>query len=78
METTRNTLFVDNPLPSVHRRVTTRRSPYLNCFYAHFPVRVCLDTGAESSLVSERFAKYVDLHIEPATQGAVQADVKHH
>ena len=75
IDTVDNSLFVDNPAPSVNRRVTTRRSPYLNCFYGHFPVVMCLDTGAESSLISERFAKFVGLDIHPATQGAVQADV---
>ena len=36
---------------------------------------VCLDTGAESSLVSKRFAEHVGLEIHDASQGAVQADV---
>ena len=75
VDTEDNGNFIDNPVTSVHRRVTTRRSPYLNCFNGHFPVTMCLDTGAESSLVSERFAKYAGLIIQPATQSAVQADV---
>ena len=47
----------------------------MQCFYKQFPAAVCIDTGAESSLVSERFPKSVGLDIQPTTQGAVQADV---
>ena len=47
----------------------------MQCFFKQFPAAVCIDTGAESSLVSERFAKSVGLDIQPTTQGAVQADV---
>ena len=68
-----NCLFVD--APSIQRRVMTRKSPHLNCFYGQFPMVVCLDTGAESSLVSKRFAEKVGLEIHSAQQGAVQADV---
>ena len=75
-ETTDNSLFIDKPLPSVHRRVITRRSPHMSCFFNHYPAHVCLDSGSESSLISERFAKYADIPILPQTivQGAVQAD----
>ena len=75
VDTEDNSNFIDNPVTSVHRRVTTRRSPYLSCFHGHYPVTMCLDTGAESSLVSERFAKFAGLVIQHATQSAVQADV---
>ena len=47
----------------------------MQCFYKQFPAAVCIDTGAESSLVSERFPKSVGLDIQPTTQGAVEADV---
>ena len=36
----------------------------------------CLDTGAESNLMSRRFAESARLEIFDATQGAVQADAK--
>ena len=68
-------LFIDKPAPVVSRRVTTRRSPYINCFYLHIPARICLDTGAESSLISERYARYCSMNILPSKQGALQADV---
>ena len=71
-DTAENSLFMDNP--SVQRRVITRRSPYLKCFFGHVLVSVCLDSGAESSMMSERLALQIGLRIEPASQGAVQVD----
>ena len=69
-----NSCFID--APSVHRRVTTRRSPHLNCFLDHIQVLVCLDTGAESNLISQRFVEDNEIPVYRATQGAVQADAK--
>ena len=73
--TEENNLFIDQPAPAIHRRVATRKSPYMNCFYEHIPTLVCLDSGAESNLVSKRFIEYLGLKISPpSNQGAVQAD----
>ncbi len=72
LETTNNACFIDAPI----RRVTTRKSPHLKCFLFQFPVLVCLDTGAESNLMSRRFAVSVGVQIYTATQGAVQADAR--
>ena len=71
-----NSLFIDKPSDSCHRRVTTRKSPHMSCFYAHYPVQICLDTGSESNLVSERFAHHagMPIHKQSVHQGAVQAD----
>jgi hypothetical protein len=71
-----NGLFIDNPTEATHRRVTTRKSPHLQCFYDHYPIRMCLDTGSESNLVSERFALHAGMPIstQKVHQGAVQAD----
>ena len=63
-------------LASVHRRVTTRKSPIMQCFYRHIPISLCLDTGAESNLISNSIAKMMDLRIEDTKQGALQADEK--
>ena len=76
LETEDNSAFIDNPAPAVQRRVKTRKSPYMNCFYNEIPVVLCLDSGAESNLVSRRFARYARLDIGPTKQGAVQADEK--
>ena len=75
-ETEGNLCFVDEPPPAIQRRVTTRKSPYLKCFIGHILVLVCLDSGAESSLISKRFADSVGISIKNASQGAVQADAK--
>ena len=48
----------------------------MDCFYKRFPVRLWLDSGAESSLVSERFACHTNMKIERTRQGALQADSK--
>lgn len=72
-EALEDNLFMDQP--SVQRRVSTRKSPFLNCFIGQCPALVCLDTGAESSLISQRFANETDLKIDVASQSAVQADV---
>lgn len=62
--------------PSINRRVTTRKSPHLKCFFQHIPIEVCLDSGAETNLVSEQFTIYAQIQIKPTTQGANQADGK--
>ena len=75
VETEDSNLFIDEPAPVVHRRVATRKSPHMNCFYEQIPTVVCLDSGAESNLVSKRFIDYLGLRISPpSNQGAVQAD----
>ena len=66
--------LIDDPIQAITRRVRTRKSPFLNCMYLHFPARVCLDSGAESNLISYRFAKITSMVIDPSRQGAVQAD----
>ena len=52
VDTEECTALIDAPPASITRRVQTRKSPILNCMYKHFPVRLCLDTGAESNLVN--------------------------
>jgi len=71
-----NGLFIDNPPNASFRRVTTRKSPHMACFYNHYPAQVCLDTGSESNLVSSRFATHAGIPIstQGVHQGAVQAD----
>lgn len=45
-------------------------------FYEHYPVQICLDTGSESNLISERFAQHAGIPVSKQNvhQGAVQAD----
>lgn len=63
-------------LPSINRRVTTRKSPVMQCFYRHIPISLCLDTGAESNLISENIAKSMGIQYSQTDQGALQADEK--
>ena len=58
----------------MNRRVTTRKSPRLQCFYRHIPVCLLLDTGAESNLIGESIALSLELRIFATKQGALQAD----
>jgi hypothetical protein len=75
-ETIDNALFIDNPPSTTNRRVTTRKSPHMSCFYNHYPAQICLDTGSESNLISECFAHHAGIPIlrQNVHQGAVQAD----
>ena len=44
--------------------------------YRQIPVCVCLDTGAESNLMSSKFASYARIQVVRSSQGAIQADQK--
>lgn len=65
--------FID-PIHSSVRRVDVVESPVLNCFYNEHPVKLTLDTGATTNLVTLDFAKSVDLPVKPTSQSAYQAD----
>ena len=49
----------------IQRRVSTRSSPHMQCFYEQFPAAVCFDCGAEPSLISEKFAIRAGIQILP-------------
>ena len=63
-------------LASIHRRVTTCKSPIMQCFYRHIAISLCLDTGAETNLISESITKLLNLQYSKTDQGALQADEK--
>ena len=65
--------FIDPP-PAVLRRVTTRKSPRMQCFYGHIPITLCLDSGAESNMISQRECTRMGLRPSRTNQGATQAD----
>ena len=73
--TTENNLFLDPPL-ATQRRVTTRKSPKMQCFYGHIPVSLLLDSGAELNLVGEPTCKQMGLQYSKTNQGAQQVDMK--
>ena len=74
-ETENNDLFIDPP-PAIQRRVTTRKSPRLQCFYGHIPISLCLDSGAESNMISLRSCNQMGIRPSRTNQGAKQADQK--
>ena len=59
--------------PSI-RRVDVIQSPYLNAYFHQHPVRLTLDTGATTNMMSEQFAKRIAIQVHPASQMACQAD----
>ena len=59
---------------TVSRRVEIKKSPYIDAFYHHHPVRVIVDTGAETNLVKAAWAHYANIPIKKSTQMAFQAD----
>lgn len=70
-EETDTNLLLDQPTV---KRVSVVQSPVLSTFYLHHPVRLTLDTGATTNMVSAAFAQAVKLPVSPATQQAKQAD----
>jgi hypothetical protein len=63
-------------LASIQRRVTTRKSPIMQCFYRHIAISLCLDTGAETNLISEKVIRLMNIQYSKTDQGALQADEK--
>ena len=55
-------------------RVNVRASPEFNTFYAHNPLTITVDTGAETNLMRESVARAINCPIEPSSQVAFQAD----
>ena len=70
-----NRLLLDPPI-SILRRVTTRKSPRMECFHGHILVVLLLDTGAESNLMGERTCRNMGLRYHRTNQGAQQVDMK--
>lgn len=70
-----NRLLLDPPV-SILRRVTTRKSPRMECFHGHILVVLLLDTGAESNLMGERTCRNMGLRYSRTNQGAQQVDMK--
>ena len=58
----------------VSRRVSTKQSPHFNAFYRHHPLKLILDTGAETSMIKASVARSIDAPIARTSQQALQAD----
>jgi hypothetical protein len=55
-------------------RVSVKQSPHLQAFYAHHPLLLTLDTGAETSMIKTSIANEIGATIQKTTQKALQAD----
>ena len=55
-------------------RVETAVSPFFFAFYEHYTVRILVDSGATSNLISATFALRVGLTVKPTPHGAKQLD----
>ena len=60
-------------LPS-SRRVQIGPSPFLNVFYNHHPLKVTIDSGAETNMIKTTIANHIGAPITKSTQLALQAD----
>ena len=58
------------------RRVKIKKSPVLNLFYKHYPIRVTIDTEAETNMIREAFNIYLKAKISGNSQLATQVDGK--
>ena len=59
---------------SVTRRVNVSQSPFLHAFYLHHPLRLTIDTGAETNMMRTSLAKYIGAKVTKSSQSAMQAD----
>ena len=72
--TENNSLFID-PSPII-RRIASKKSPRMQCFYGHIPIMLTVDTGAEITIMSMDTCRLMGLSLVPSNQGANQVDNK--
>ena len=60
--------------PLVTRRVNVSQSPFLHVFYSHHPLRLTIDTGAETNMMRASLARHIGAKVTKSSQNAVQAD----
>ena len=73
---TQDATAYDEPpkVPAITRRVNVKQSPYLHAFFNHHPLRLTIDTGAETNMMRVSLAKYIGAKITKSSQLALQAD----
>ena len=59
---------------TVSRRVSTKQSPHFKAFYKYHPLRLTLDTGAETSMIKSSVARSIGAPTNQSSQHALQAD----
>ena len=55
-------------------RIQTRKSPYLDMFYAHHPVRITIDSGATGNMIRHTVIQRLGCQVAPSSQSVHQAD----
>ena len=60
--------------PPVTRRVNASQSPFLHAFYSHHPLRLTIDTGAETNMMRASLARHIGVKVTKSSQTALQAD----
>ena len=54
--------------------VTIKQSPFFHAYYKHHPLKVTIDSGAETNMIKERVAQEIGAKITETNQLATQAD----
>lgn len=54
--------------------VTIKQSPFFHAYYQHHPLKITIDSGAETNMVKERVAREIGAKITETKQLATQAD----
>ena len=70
--------LMQNDVTPIARRVPVIPSPYLDCFYKHYSVRVTVDSGATGNMIRFDVVKRLNLNIRKNTQKSNQADGHSH
>ena len=76
-----HTRLTHSPVPQAQptpvassRRVQIERSPFLNVYYKHYPLKVVLDSGSETNMIRESVAQKLGITINKSSHQALQAD----
>ena len=64
----------DDQDPVQNKLVNINKSPELYVFHGAYPLRLTLDSGAESNMISSTVARYIKVKVVPSRHKAVQAD----
>ena len=54
--------------------MNTKQSPHFEAFYKQYPVKITLDTGAETSMIKASVAQHIGTAIKKSNQSALHAD----
>ena len=64
----------DFAVPATTRYVQVQQSPFLHAYFQHHPLKITLDSGAETNMIKESVAYFIGARIEKTSQSALQAD----